>query len=145
MGKIVWGMICGLLLGAVSAGAAELDRAGVVAALTAYRAAAEPAESEGPPTKAVPRIDKAEATIIGSIDFISESDVLDDGTPWRIVIVESRRPFAQYHTVACVGAVANAACGRLLGGRVQFTADLVSIQDGDDAGLVLLVSKKIKT
>ena len=145
MRKTILGVLGGLALGVASAGAAEVDRAGVVAALQAYLASAEPAPSHEPSAKAVPRTDKAEATIIGSIDFISESDLLDDGTPWRLVVVQSRKPFAQYHYVACVGAAANTACGRLRGGRVQFTADLVSVQDGEDAGFVLLISKKIKT
>ena len=38
------------------------------------------------------------------------------------------------------------ACGRLrVGGRVQFTSDLLIIDEGESAGLALLIVKKIKT
>ena len=145
MRKITLWVVCGLLVAVASAGAADPDRASVAAALSEYLAATEPQPSDEPAAKAVPRTDKAEATIIGSIDWITESGVLDDGTPWRLVVVQSRKPFTQFHWVACVGAKLNAACGQLRGGRVQFTADLVSVQDGEDTGLVVLVARKVKS
>lgn len=96
--------------------------------------------------KAVPRTDKAEAVFIGFVDFIDGVDFLDDGTPFRIVVVDSNRPFAQFHNIICLGTSAVNTCGRLREGRrVQFTADVLTIEDGAEAGLALFVAKKVKT
>jgi hypothetical protein len=101
---------------------------------------------EGPGLKAVPRTDKAEATIIGEVFLVDSTDFLDDGTPFRFVGVESNRPFFQDIFVVCLGGSFNSACGRLREGRrVQFTADVVIIEEGESAGLALLFVKKIKT
>lgn len=104
------------------------------------------AEDQGPQTKAVPRTDKAESTIIGEVDFVDATDFLDDGTPFRIVSVFTNRPFGQDVLVVCLGSALNTSCGRLfLGRRAQFTADILVVEDGDSAGLALLVVKKLKT
>ena len=141
-------MICGLLLGSAAAQAAPApDRGAVAAALSAYLASAEatPAEREAP-AKAVPRTDKAESVVIGRTVLVDATEFLDDGTPFRIVAVNSRRPFDQNIFVVCLGSALNTACGRLrLGGRVQFTSDLVIVEEGESAGLALLIVKKIKT
>ncbi len=95
---------------------------------------------------AVPRTDKAEATVIGTIVVIDDLDFLDDGTPYRFVILEPRRPFTQDVYLVCLGSSAANACGRLIEGRrVQFTADLVVADEGESIGLALLVVKKIRT
>ena len=141
-------MICGLLLGSAAAQAATApDRDAVAAALSAYLASAEPSPAEGEaPTKAVPRTDKAESVVIGRIVLVGATEFLDDGTPFRIVAVNSRRPFDQDVFVVCLGSSGNTACGRLrLGGRVQFTSDLLIVEEGESAGLALLIVKKIKT
>jgi hypothetical protein len=97
-------------------------------------------------TKAVPRLDKAEAVFIGRIELVDSVDFLDDGTPFRIVAIDSRRPSAQFHFVFCLGTSAVNTCGRLREGRrVQFTADVLTIEEGDEAGLALFVAKKVKT
>lgn len=97
-------------------------------------------------TKAVPRTDKAEAVFIGYVDFVDGVDFLDDGTPFRIVVVDSNRPFAQFHNIICLGSSAVNTCGRLRENRrVQFTADVLTIEDGADAGLALFVAKRVKT
>lgn len=96
--------------------------------------------------KAVSRTDKAEATFIGTIYFVEDTDSLDDGTPFRIVALENRRPFDQINFVVCVGGSAVSTCGRLVEGRrVQFTADVLTVEDGESAGLALFIAKKIKT
>lgn len=101
---------------------------------------------EGAVPKAVPRLDKAEATFIGTVLLVDDTDFLDDGTPFRIVAVQARRPIDQFHFIFCLGGSFNSACGRLREGRrVQFTADVLTIEDGDEAGLALFVAKKIKT
>jgi hypothetical protein len=101
---------------------------------------------EGAIPKAVPRTDKAEATFIGTVLLVDDTDFLDDGTPFRIVAVQSRRPEDQFHFVFCLGSSFNSSCGRLIEGRrIQFTADILTLQDGDEAGLALFVAKKIKT
>lgn len=141
-------MICGLLLGSAAAQAAPApDRDAVAAALSAYLASAEAAPAEGEaPAKAVPRTDKAESVVIGRTVLVDATEFLDDGTPFRIVAVNSRRPFDQNIFVVCLGSALNTACGRLrLGGRVQFTSDLVIVEEGESAGLALLIVKKIKT
>jgi hypothetical protein len=141
-------MICGLLLGSAAAQAAPApDRAAVAAALSAYLASAEAAPAEsGAPAKAVPRTDKAESVVIGRTVLVDATDFLDDGTPFRIVAVNSRKPFDQNVFVVCLGSALNTACGRLReGGRVQFTSDLVIVEDGESAGLALIIVKKIKT
>jgi hypothetical protein len=100
---------------------------------------------EGPLSKAVPRTDKAEAVVTGVLFFVSDVDFLDDGTPLRFVAIESRRPFAQDLLIACLGSSSVNACGRLVEGRrVQITSDLIALED-EDAGLYLLIAKKIQT
>ena len=141
-------MICGLLLGSAAAQASPApQRDAIAATLSAYLAAAEAAPSEGEaPAKAVPRTDKAESVVIGRTVLIGGTDFLDDGTPFRIVAVNSRKPFDQDVFVVCLGSASNTACGRLrTGGRVQFTSDLVILEEGESAGLALLIVKKIKT
>jgi hypothetical protein len=97
-------------------------------------------------TKAVSRTDKAEATFIGTIEVVDAVDFLDDGTPFRIVALSANRPVDQFHFVFCLGGSAVNTCGRLIEGRrVQFTADVLTIDDGESAGLAIFVAKKIKT
>ena len=101
---------------------------------------------EGFPLKAVPRTDKAEASVIGTVLLVDSTDFLDDGTPFRIVAVESKRPVLQNVFVVCLGSTHNNSCGRLIEGRrVSFTSDLLIIDEGESAGLALLVVKKIQT
>lgn len=96
--------------------------------------------------KAVPRTDKAEATVIGSIVFVDSTDFLSDGTPFRIVVVHSNKAFNQDVFIACLGTAFNNSCGRLgLGRRASFTADILVVEDGDNAGLALFVVKKLVT
>ncbi len=101
---------------------------------------------EGFPLKAVPRTDKAESIVIGTVAFVDGTDFLDDGTPFRIIVVESRRPVTQDVFIVCLGSSFNSSCGRLgLGRRVQFTSDLLIVDEGESAGLALLVAKKLQT
>lgn len=101
---------------------------------------------EGFPLKAVSRTDKAESTVIGTVSFVDGTDFLDDGTPFRIVIVESRKPITQDVYVVCLGSSFNSSCGRLgIGRRVSFTSDLLVVDEGDSAGLALLIVKKLQT
>ena len=105
-----------------------------------------PGEMQKIDANAVPRTDKAEATVIGKIVVIDDVDFLDDGTPYRFVILEPKRPFTQDVYLVCLGSSAANACGRLIEGRrVQFTADLVVADEGESTGLALLVVKKIRT
>lgn len=107
---------------------------------------AEDAPADRPANKAVPRTDKAEAVFIGVTELVDGVDFLDDGTPFRIVALSARRPIDQFHFVICLGNSAVNTCGRLIEGRrVQFTADVLTIEDGDEAGLALFVAKKVKT
>jgi len=141
-------MLCGLLLGSAAVQAAPaLDPDAIAAALSGYLASAEPAPAPGDaPVKAVPRTDKAESVVIGRTALVGSTEFLDDGTPFRIVAVNSRKPFDQNVFVVCLGSSGNTACGRLrVGGRVQFTSDLLIIDEGESAGLALLIVKKIKT
>lgn len=101
---------------------------------------------EGFPLKAVPRTDKAEASVVGTVRLVGATDFLSDGTPFRIVAVEARRPVTQNVFVVCLGSSFNTSCGRLIAGRrVSFTSDLLIIDEGDSAGLALLVAKRIQT
>ena len=123
-------------------------REALVKAVERYAAQVKPTlrAEEGPVTKAVPRTDKAEAIFIGTVELVDSTDFLDDGTPFRIVAIDSRRPFDQFHFIVCLGSSSNNACGRLREGRrVQFTTDVLTIEDGDEAGLALFVAKRIKT
>lgn len=95
---------------------------------------------------AVSRTDKAEATVIGKLVLVDDVDFLDDGTPFRLVAVESKRPFLQDVLIFCLGSSAVNTCGRLTEGRrIQFTADVLVVEDGESAGLALFVAKKIRT
>ena len=96
--------------------------------------------------KAVPRTDKAEAAVIGSVSFVDATDFLDDGTPFRIIAVTSNKPFTQDVLVVCLGSSFNGSCGRLaLGRRVSITSDILVIDSGDSAGLALFIVKKLQT
>ena len=96
--------------------------------------------------KAVPRTDKAEAAVIGAVDFVDSTNYLSDGTPFRIVVVFARKPFNQDVYVVCLGSAFNTTCGRLgLGRRASFTADILVVEDGDSAGLALFVVKRLQT
>jgi hypothetical protein len=96
--------------------------------------------------KAVPRTDKAEASVIGSVVFVDATDFLDDGTPFRIIVVHANRAFNQDVFIACLGSAFNSSCGRLaLGRRVSITSDILVIEDGDSAGLALFVVKRLVT
>lgn len=100
---------------------------------------------QGPLSKAVPRTDKAEAVVTGVLTFVDGVDFLDDGTPFRIIAVESRRPLTQEVLIFCLGTSAVNTCGRLpFRRRVQVTSDLLALED-EDAGLFLLIAKKIQT
>jgi len=100
----------------------------------------------GFPTKAVPRTDKAEATVIGAVALVDGTNFLEDGTPFRIVAVRSKKPVSQDVFVVCLGSSFNSSCGRLPNGRrVSFTLDVLVIEDGDNAGLALLIVKKMQT
>jgi hypothetical protein len=102
------------------------------------------AMDQGPQLKAVPRTDKAEAIVIGSIVFVDSTDFLSDGTPFRIVVAHAKKPFDQDVFIACLGTAFNNSCGRLgLGRRASFTADILVVEDGDSAGLALFVVKKL--
>ena len=102
------------------------------------------AADQGPQLKAVPRTDKADATIIGAVDFVDSTDFLSDGTPFRIVAVYAKKPFNQDVFVVCLGSALNNSCGRLLEGRrASFTTDVLVVEDGDSAGLALFVVKKL--
>jgi hypothetical protein len=96
--------------------------------------------------KAVPRTDKAEAAVIGSVVFVDATDFLSDGTPFRIIVVHANRAFNQDVFIACLGSAFNSSCGRLaLGRRVSITSDILVIEDGESAGLALFVAKKLAT
>lgn len=116
-------------------------------ALQEYMSQAEKTRGdEGFPLKAVPRTDKAESTVIGTVVFVDGTDFLDDGTPFRIIVVESKRPLTQDVFIVCLGSSFNNSCGRLaLNRRVSFTSDLLVVDEGESAGLALLVAKKLQT
>lgn len=136
-----------LTVSAVNAQEPVSAREGLVKAVKQYAAQVKAGlRADETVTKAVPRTDKAEAVFIGYVDFVDGVDFLDDGTPFRIVVVDSNRPFAQFHNIICLGSSAVNTCGRLREGRrVQFTSDVLTIEDGADAGLALFVAKKVKT
>ena len=137
-----------LTVSAANAQQPASSREGLTKAMERYAAQVKPSlrAEDGPANKAVPRTDKAEATFIGVTELVDSVDFLDDGTPFRIVAISARRPIDQFHFIVCLGTSAVNTCGRLLEGRrVQFTADVLTIEDGDDAGLALFVAKKVKT
>ena len=98
----------------------------------------------GPLEKKVPKVDKAEATIIGSVLEVDSLDFTSDGTPFRIIALNQNKPVSQFILVVCMGSSSASTCGNLpLGKRVQFTADLLVVQDGDFAGFPLLIAKRL--
>jgi hypothetical protein len=103
-------------------------------------------EDQGPPLKAVPRTDKAEASIIGAVRLVDRTEFLSNGTPFRIVVVRSQRPISQDVFVVCLGSALNSSCGRLgLGRRASFTSDVLVVTSGQSAGLALLIVKRLQT
>lgn len=142
--------LAGALLTVSAANAQEpvSARDGLVKAMERYAAQVKPTlrAEDGPANKAVPRTDKAEAIFIGVVELVDSVDFLDDGTPFRIVAISARRPIDQFHYIVCLDTSAVNSCGRLVEGRrVQFTTDVLTIEDGDEAGLALFVVKRIKT
>jgi hypothetical protein len=137
-----------VLAGAAGAQDAAASKDALAQALADYatQVKAELRSGEGAVPKAVPRQDKAEATFIGTVALVDATDFLDDGTPFRLVAIDTNRPFDQFHFIFCLGGSFNNSCGRLREGRrVQFTADVLTIEEGDQAGLALFVAKRIKT
>lgn len=99
----------------------------------------------GPLEKAVPRTDKAEAQIIGSVLDVDSLNFTSDGTPFRIIALDQNRPVSQFILVVCLGSSSATTCGRLtLGKRVYFTTDLLVVQSGDNAGFPLLIAKRLQ-
>lgn len=134
--------------GVASAQDAADSKDALTKALQDYAAQVKAAlpSGEGVVPKAVPRLDKADATFIGTLELIDDIDFLDDGTPFRIVAIRARRPIDQFHFIFCLGSSFTNSCGRLREGRrIQFTADVLTIEDGDEAGLALFVVKNIRT
>lgn len=134
--------------GVASAQDAASSQNALVKALEDYAAQVKAGlpSGEGAVPKAVPRLDKAEATFIGTLELVDDTDFLDDGTPFRIVVIRARRPVDQFHFVFCLGNSFNSACGRLREGRrIQFTADVLTLEEGDEAGLAIFVAKRIRT
>jgi hypothetical protein len=99
----------------------------------------------GPLEKKVPRTDKAEAQVIGSVLDIDDLHFTSDGTPFRIIALDQNRPVSQFILVVCLGSSAASTCGNLsLGRRVYFTTDLLVVQDGANAGFPLLIAKRLQ-
>lgn len=97
-----------------------------------------------PMEKKVPKVDKAEATIIGAVLEVDSLNFTSDGTPFRIIALNQNKPVPQFILVVCLGSSAASTCGALpLGKRVQFTTDLLVVQDGDFAGFPLLIAKRL--
>lgn len=98
-----------------------------------------------PLEKKVPRTDKAEAQVIGTVLEVDDLHFTSDGTPFLIVALSQNRPVSQFILVVCVGSSAASTCGHLsTGRRAYFTTDLLVIQDGDSAGFPLLVAKRLQ-
>jgi hypothetical protein len=99
----------------------------------------------GPMEKKVPRVDKAEAQVIGSVLEVDSLHFTSDGTPFRIVALDQNKPVSQFILVVCFGSSAASTCGNLgVGRRVYFTTDLLVVQDGDNAGFPLLIAKRLQ-
>jgi hypothetical protein len=99
----------------------------------------------GPLEKKVPKVDKAEGQIIGAVLDVDDLHFTSDGTPFRIVALRQNKPVSQFILVVCLGSSASSTCGSLpVGKRVQFTTDLIVLQDGDEAGFPLLIAKRLQ-
>jgi hypothetical protein len=99
----------------------------------------------GPLEKKVPKVDKAEGQIIGAVLDVDDLRFTSDGTPFRIIALRQNKPVSQFILVVCIGSSASSTCGNLpVGKRVQFTTDLVVVQDGDNAGFPLLFAKRLQ-
>lgn len=99
-----------------------------------------------PPSKAIPRADKCEATQIGAISDITGIDFLSDGTPFVLVTLFEKVPFSQEVLTACVGAANANICEALrLGQRVQFTSWVIQPDDPQYDGFYILLAKQLRT
>lgn len=99
----------------------------------------------GPLEKKVPKVDKAEGQIIGTVLEVDSLLFTSDGTPFRIVALRQNKPVSQFILIVCLGSSASSTCGALpVGKRVQFTTDLLVVQDGDNAGFPLLIAKRLQ-
>ena len=142
-GILIFAMVAGLLTMANAVQAQQKDRIGesMVRALEDYVQQASP-RLDLDLQKAVPRTDKAEAVVIGSVALVDDIHFLDSGTPFRIVIVSSNKPLFQLVPIVCLGSSSVVTCGRLrTGRRASFTGDLLL----DDDGLALIIAKRLQT
>jgi len=131
----------GVLLASVTAAQAQERKPGFEGALQSYVQMNKPGIERGL-EKAVPRTDKAESTVVGVLTFIDSVDFLDDGTPFRLVFVDSKKPLRQEIPIFCLGSSAVNTCGRLgLRRRVSFTSDILV----DDDGFAIFVAKRVQT
>jgi len=93
----------------------------------------------------VPAADRADAFVTGKVLVVGDLDFLSDGTPFRIVAVQDRKPILQNVFMTCLGPGFSTACGRLVPGRrVSFNSWILVLQDGDSAGLALLVATRVQ-
>lgn len=140
-------------LTALAFAAAAQERAtgaGLKKALEEYRSQTTAgAVDQDPQLNAVPRKDKAEATVVGKVASVGATEFADDGTPFRLVMIRCfRKPDTWEVAVVCFGSAWSASCGRLAKGtRVSITADVFGeVMLGDTLlPFDLLLVKRLQT
>jgi hypothetical protein len=90
-------------------------------------------------SKKVPRTDKAEVSVVGTVSSVGEIELLEDGTRFRIVEVATAQPLSPVIPVVCMGSTLTA-CGRLVPNRrVSVKGDFIV----DPFGLGTVIAKSL--
>jgi hypothetical protein len=114
-----------------------LQRAGLEAAIGVSR--------DQPDTKAISRKDLTDASITGPVVAVGDLNFLDDGQPFRVLILQTRTWTSQLVPLVCFDNLATA-CGNLhINQRIATTSDIFAFQDGEFEALSLFYVRVLRT
>ena len=96
-------------------------------------------------TKAISRKDLTDASITGPVVAVGDLNFLDDGTPFRVLILETRTWLHQLVPLVCVDNLATS-CGALhVNQRIATTNNIFAFQDGEFEALSLFYVRVLRT
>jgi hypothetical protein len=97
------------------------------------------------PDKAISRKDLTDASITGPVVAVGDLNFFDDGTPFRILILETRTWLHQLLPLVCVDNFAFS-CGAVhVNQRIATTNNIFAFQDGEFDALSLFYVRVLRT
>ncbi len=96
-------------------------------------------------TKAISRKDLTDASITGPIVAVGDLNFLDDGEPFRVLILQTHTWLSQLVPLICMDSFASS-CGALhVNQRIATTSNIFAFQDGDFEALSLFYVRVLRT